>query len=161
MEYKTPYAGAGAANLANPHRPAEAVEDWAQQAASEVLSFTPQNQAERLEDFKKYFVQQGWQQYADALKAQKLLDAVTVEGYSMGTIVTTPPEVTAQDANGGAYHWVVKMPLNISFYSRNAAGQVRPGKTYPFTLLLNVTRTGAGMENGLAIAGWQMKKAGE
>lgn len=160
MEYKSPYAASGESDITNPHRTMEEIVTWGQQAAAEVLSFTPQNHAERLESFKKkYFAAQGWQQYADSLKKQKLLEAVTEDGYSMGTIVTTPPEIISQDASGGTYHWVVKAPLSVSFFSMGLNGSVRPGPSYPFVLFMNITRTGEGKESGLAINNWRLDPA--
>jgi hypothetical protein len=156
MTYKNPYAGEEN-NLANPHRTAEEISAWAQQAATDALSFTPANYKDKLNGFKKYFMQQGWQLYADFLKNSNLLNTVTNDGYSVGALADSRPETVNSGPINGIYHWIVKVPVTISFYTLGADGKAKPGMASKYTLFMDMARTTeGGGDDGIAINNWRM-----
>ncbi len=153
LEYKNPYIGEEN-NIANPHRTREEITSWAQQAAADSLSFNKANYKIKLQSFKKYFVRDGWQFYTAYLKETKLINMVMDDGYTVGTIVNDLPEITNKGTFESVYHWVVKMPITISFFSADTYKNPEPYASGKYLLLLDVGRVANG---GIAIMDWKVK----
>jgi hypothetical protein len=157
LEYKAPYAGEEN-NIANPHRTAEEMATWSQQAVADMLSFGPADYKEKLIGFKKYFVESGWQLYTAYLKDAKIVSMVGEGGYSVGAIVNDIPENVSHGAAGGAYHWVMKMPITISFFTTDPEGNTKTGASGKYLLYMDIVRVAEGGEgeNGIAIDNWRV-----
>jgi len=158
LAYKNPYVGEEN-DIANPHRTSDEIATWAQQAATDALSFSPADYQDKLNGFKKYFAPQGWQLYAAYLKDSNLLAMVNDDGYSVGTIVDHHPEIINSGAVDGVYHWIVKMPVTISFFTTDTGGKIKPGTAGKYTLFMDMTRTtGGGQDDGdgVAISNWRV-----
>jgi hypothetical protein len=158
--WKPSYAGEQN-DIANPHRSTAEITAWAQQAATDVLSFGREDRAAKMEGFKKYFVSQSWQLYASYLRDSKILDMVDQNGYSVGTIVSRAPEIRDRGSSNGAYHWIVGMPITISFYKKDpASGALKPGPARGFYLFLDISRVAeGGGDDGIAIINWRVMDA--
>ena len=157
MEYQTPYVNQDD-DISNPHLMMEEITDWAQQRAAEVLSLSPTDYRDKLADFKKYFIEGGWQHYADYIREKKLLSMVTEGGYSSSTIVDNAPEVINHGAVGGVYHWVVKMPITISFFKKDKNGANVTSATGKNFLYMDISRVEKSGEEGvIAIARWKVQ----
>ena len=157
LDYKPTYTGEES-DISNPHRTAEEITTWAQQAAADVLSFSQADYADKMNGFKKYFVQQGWQLYTAYLKDTKVINMVGDGGYSVGAIVDEVPEIVNQGASGGAYHWIMRMPITISFFKKDpVTGETKAGASGKFFLFLDVLRVAeGGGDNGIAITNWRI-----
>ena len=153
LDYKTPYAGEEN-NIANPHRTREEITSWAQQVAADSLSFSKVNYKNKLKSFKKYFVKKGWQLYAAYLKETKLINMVVDDGYTVGTIVNELPEITNKGTFGSVYHWVVKMPITISFFNSNTQKNPEPYASGKYFLSLDIGRVANG---NIAVMGWNVE----
>ena len=153
LEYKTPYAGEEN-NIANPHRTRDEITSWAQQVAADSLSFSKVNYKIKLKSFKKYFVKKGWQLYAAYLKETKLINMVVDDGYTVGTIVNELPEITNKGTFGSVYHWVVKMPITISFFNSNTQKNSEPYASGKYFLSLDIGRVANG---NIAVMGWNVE----
>lgn len=156
MAYKNPYAGEEN-QITNPNRTSEEIVTWAQQTAADVLSFGPADYKDKLAAFKKYFVPEGWQLYAAYLKSAKLINKVTEENYSVGAIVTNPPEIVKQGATNGAYRWVVSVPVTISLFVTDPAGKTVLESSGKHTLLVDIARVENGDDSGIAIDSWHVE----
>lgn len=158
LAYKDPYASK-ATDITQPHRTTEEVSTWAQQAISDVLSFSQKDYRQRILGFKKYFIGAGWQPYATWLKEVHLIEMVAQEGYSsVGTVVNSPPDILSQGMASGAYHWLVRVPAIISLQRQESKGDML-GQYY---LFLDVQRVEAkAEEDGLVIAGWRAKRSNQ
>lgn len=155
LEYKPSYTGEEN-DIANPHRTTDEMTTWGQQAAADVLTFTQGDYARRMAGFKKYFLQQGWVLYTAYLRDTKVLDMIN-NGYSIGTIVTEVPVVVKSGATGGAYHWIMRMPITISFFKKDpASGDAKTGPSGKFYLFMDVMRVSEGGGDGIAIANWRV-----
>ncbi|MBI3441385.1 MAG: DotI/IcmL family type IV secretion protein [Proteobacteria bacterium] len=157
LAYKIPYAGEEN-DIQNPNRTSDEITNWSQQATAEILSFSPADYQTRLNDFKKYFLPQAWQAYADALRSSKLINRVTEEGYSIRAIVDRPPEIVSHDAVGGAYHWIVKLPVTISILIPDREGNNRNSAAERYTVFMDMARVAQGGNDGIAIQHWQMNE---
>lgn len=158
MEYKPSYAGEES-DISNPHRTHDEITTWAQQAVVDVLSFSRDNYNDKVNGFKKYFAPQGWQLYVNYLKDSKIVDVVG-QGYTIGAIVNDTPEIVNQGSSAGAYHWIMRMPVTISFYQKNEDGTPKPATSSKFFLFVDVLRvTQPGSEGGIAITNWRMMES--
>lgn len=160
MKYRVPYGGgtgAGEGGLSAAHRTLEEVGIWAQQAGADTLSFGPPAPLEKIEGFRKYFSSQGWKPYDDYLKKSTLLTMVAEQGYSVSTIVERTPEIVGHGVKEGAYHWILKMPVTVGLFSKDAAGNAKSGDSSKYVLFMDVMRTAeGGGDNGLAIFNWRL-----
>jgi Type-IV b secretion system, inner-membrane complex component len=149
-------------NLANSNHTLDEILNWAQQTAADVLSFSPDDRATKMESFqKKYFVKQGWGLYLAYLHDSHIEDMVEREGYFASTIVPNIPQIYSTGAKDGAYHWIVKMPITIGFYKKSASPTADPqaGPSGKFILYIDVMRVASGGEDGVAITNWQVTAA--
>ena len=157
MKYRPAFQGEEN-NIANPHRTTEEIAAWAQQAAADVLSFNKENRAARMADFQKYFVKQGWMLYIAYMQENKVLSMVDQQGYAVSTIVSQVPEIVNRGASNGVYHWILRMPITISFYKKDpSTGEPKPGPHGNFYLFLDISRLAeGGGDNGIAITNWRV-----
>ncbi len=156
MEYKPPYAEASS-DLSHPHRTIDEVAIWSQEMAANALSLTPADYKAKLEEFKKYFAPQGWQLYDAYLKDSKLMNRVVEGKYSAATIVSSDPEIVNHGAVEGVYHWIVKSPVTISFFTNGHARTATPDASESAILYIDVARTAESDGNdGLAISHWRV-----
>lgn len=158
MEYKPSYAGEES-NIANPNHTRDEMTSWAQAAAAEVLTFDKTGYNERMKILAKYFAADGWTGYSEYLKSSKVLDMVMSQGYSVSAIVADVPEIVNQGAVSGVYHWIMRMPITISFTKAAAPGAApQEGPAGKFYLFMDVMRVaeGKGGSNGLAITKWRI-----
>lgn len=155
MNYRTPYGGEAQKNtLASPHRTTDEIIVIAGQIGVELLSLDTATYKEKLAEFKKYFVPQGWQLYAAYLKDTDIIGKVRDNGYSMRAIANGSADIVSQSAVNNVYHWVVKIPLTVSLA---AAGAESSEKQVLFMDMMRVTE--ADGNNGLAIVNWRMDSA--
>ncbi|MCE9507101.1 MAG: DotI/IcmL family type IV secretion protein [Alphaproteobacteria bacterium] len=159
MSYKNPYAGEEN-DIANPHRTPEEIASLAQQTATDVLTFGLANYKDKLAGFKKYFVAQGWQLYAAYLKDSGLLSRITEDGYSVAAIVSSPPEIVNSGTTDGAYHWIVKLPITLGFFTTDAEGNTKTGPSGKYILFMDLGRAAdGGGEGGIVINNWRVDPA--
>ncbi len=158
LQYHSPYAGKES-DIANPHRTIGEIEIWAEQTAADVLSFNKRNYTPKMTGFQKYFTPSGWKQYADYLQSSRIVDMVGTDNYSVGTIVDERPLVINQGDVNGAYNWILRMPVTISFFTKDpVTGTEKTGPSAKFYLFMDVARVASGGgENGIAIADWRME----
>ncbi len=157
MQYKNPYVGEEN-DISNPHRTGEEIETWSEQSAADVLSFSKDSYEWKMRRFRKYFTDSGWTQYTDYLKTSRILDMVSSDKYSIGAIVDELPLIINQGDVGGAYNWILRMPVTISFFTKGATGAEQTGPSAKFYLFIAVTRVAnGGGQNGIAISNWRME----
>lgn len=157
LKYKPAYTGEED-NIANPHRTNDEIEAWAQQAAADVLSFSRDGQDAKIKSFEKYFNPQAWQLYISYLKDSKILNMVDEEGYAVRTIITQSPQVAQRGPVNGVYHWIVRMPITISFFKKDpVSGEQKNGPVGNFYLFVDISRLAqGGGEDGIAIVNWRV-----
>lgn len=156
LEYKPVYSGEET-NIANPHRTRDEITTWAQQTAAEVLSFGRDDYTQKMTSFRKYFVPQGWDLYIGYLKQTRAIEMISAEDYTMGAIVADVPEIVNQGTFNGAYHWILRMPVTISFANKNPDGTAKPGPSGKFYLFMDVLRVPeGGGDAGIAITNWRV-----
>ena len=153
LEYKNPYVGEGN-NIARAHRTTAEIANWAQQAAADSLSFRKANYKRKLKSFKRYFVQEGWKFYAAYLKETKLINMIVDDGYTVSTIVNELPEIINHGASENIYHWIIKMPVTISFFEGDTYKNPKIVASGKYLLYLDIGRV---TKEDIAIMNWDMR----
>lgn len=156
LEYKNPYAGEQN-NLANPHRTSEEITVWAQNAAAEVTAFMPEEFTPKLTEIKKMFTPQGWVEYATWMRDSQVADMVRTQNYSVSTIINGNVRIVNTGSVAGAYHWLIEMPVIVTFLHPDASGEQQPLNGGRFRLVIQLGRIAAEPdEDGLIIEGWKV-----
>lgn len=160
MEYKPVYSGGGESDLTVANRTNDEMTTWAQQSSADVLSFSRDEYNSKMVSFRKYFTPAGWQLYTDYLKTSRLIDMVSQDDYEVGAIVDETPEIVKQAPFNNAYHWIMRMPITISFTKRLPGGDLKRGPTGKFYLFIDVGRVPEGNgDGGVAITNWKIMDA--
>jgi hypothetical protein len=156
-----PYSGEES-DLKNPNRTQEEILSWSQQRSTEVLSYKGDNTEvdNKLKSVQKDFTQAGLQQYYAYLTDSKLIDMVKSQGYSVTTIVNGDSIILNSGSVAGSYHWLVELPLMVTFLHTNADGNQDPvaGGAFKLTMQLGRVPQGQGVD-GMAIESWKMEAA--
>lgn len=159
LEYHPVYTGEEN-DMNNPNRTHEEIAQWAQQAAADVLSFSKSDYNAKMASFKRYFQPQGWKLYTAYLTDSRAIDMVGKQDLIMGAIVDELPEIVNQGSAGGAYHWILRMPVTIGFHRLDAEGMPKTVASGKFYLFIDVQRVAVGLgDNGVAIVNWRVMDA--
>jgi hypothetical protein len=157
-KYRSPYVGEQN-NLANPNRTQAEITAWAQKAIATSLSFTPEDFSDRIGAAKKMFTTQGWGEYAAYLRQAQLVERVRDQKYTVSTILNGDAAIIAQDTVNGSYHWLVRTPIMITFFTKDAAtGELKAGGNGHFTLTVQIGRVAKNQgDEGLAVESWKIE----
>lgn len=160
MTYRNPYAGEQN-NLTNPNRTPAEIQAWTQKAVASALSFGPDDFTPKLTDAKKLFVTKGWAEYAEYVKQAQLMERVRNQGMTLSTILNGDAAIVASEAVAGAYRWLLRAPVMMTFLKKDAAtGQLKPVGTGRFTLTLQLGRVAKDQgDEGIAIESWKIESA--
>jgi hypothetical protein len=153
-----PYSGEEN-DLNNPNRTQDEIIAWSQQRATEVLSFAPDNIDTKMTANKKAFTTQGLGEYQKYLADSKLADMVHQQGYSVTTILNGDAMILNSGAMAGNYHWLVELPLMVTFLHTGQDNSQEPVAGGNFKLILQLGRvaTNQGGVDGMAIESWKME----
>jgi hypothetical protein len=155
--YSNPYSGEES-DVKNPNRTQEEIIDWSRERATDVLSFSPADLDAKLTYTKKGFTAPGWAEYTKYLQDSKLTDMVKTQGYSVTTIVNGDPLILNSGSMAGNYHWLVELPLMVTFLHTSQDGAQQAVAGGDFKLLLQLGRVPAkdGID-GMQIESWKME----
>lgn len=141
-----------------PHRTASQIQEWISTAASEALTFEGQDYDQVLENVRDYFTAAGFNQYKTYLESIQLRENLIRSNYRAGIFFDQAPYIGKGSAFEGVYRWQARMPLTLSFSSRN------DGNIVNRNLLVDVQITRAerdGDKNLILIEGWDVKSRRE
>ena len=157
-QYKSPYAGEQN-SLANPNRTNAEISAWTQKAVASALSFSPEDINQKIAEAKKLFVASGWTEYAAYVKQAQLVERVRNQKLNLATIMNGDVNVIGADVVGGTYHWLVRAPVMVTFFTVDAVTkEQKPAGTGKFTLTLQIGRVDKNLgDNGIAIEGWKIE----
>lgn len=135
--------------LDQPHIPLSQLRTWAALAASDVLTFGFNNHKERLSSAAGYFTEPGWASFQDALKRERIIEMVEANQQVLTAAAGGAPVLKSREVKGGVYHWVVEVPLVVTYQ----AGAQMINRENPITLVI-VRADAATHPDGLAIQLW-------
>jgi hypothetical protein len=97
-------------------------------------------------------------EYLNYLKDSKLTDMVQGQGYAVTTIVNGDSMILNSGAMAGNYHWLVELPLMVTFLHTGADGgqEAVAGGTFKLILQLGRVAPSTGVD-GMAIESWKME----
>lgn len=160
MTYRNPYAGEQN-DLTNPNRTPAEIQAWTQKAVASALSFGPDDFTPKLNDANKMFMPRGWTEYAEYVKQAQLMERVRSQGMTLSTILNGDAAIIASEPVAGAYRWLLRAPVMMTFLKKDAAtAQLKPVGTGRFTLTLQIGRVAKDKgDEGIAIEGWKIESA--
>lgn len=159
MTYQDPY-GAKGTDKSAAHRSQTEIIAWVQNKTTDALTFSPENFREKLGQIKPTFTADGWQGYSDFMRGGGIADSVQNKGYIMGSIVNGEVAMLNHGEVAGSYHWLLEVPVVVSFAQKGSDGKVRQMPGGGFTIKVMVGRTSTDiLEDGLAFESWEVKRA--
>lgn len=156
MSYKDPYTGEQN-DIKNSNRTLDEITVWAQGRAAELLSFTPEEFSQKLSSIKTAFVPAGWNEYATYLQTSKMVEMVRDRQYTVTTIVNGDSLILDSRSVAGAFHWIVQMPLMVTFLHPDSNGDMAAVAGGEFRLTMSIGRVQAGGIDGMAVESWKME----
>ena len=156
LKYKDPYVGEQN-DIKNSNRTLDEITVWGQSRATELMSFTPEDFSKKLSDFKKMFVPAGWNEYATYLQTSKMVEMVRDRQYTVTTIVNGDSLILDSRSVAGAFHWIVQMPLMVTFLHPDSNGDMAAVAGGEFRLTMSIGRVQAGGIDGMAVESWKME----
>ncbi len=161
MNYENPYIGEQN-DIVNPNRTPDEIVMWAAQQATNALTLTPKDFNEKLTKIKSSFTPQGWNEFATYARAADLPSRVQTRDYSVTTVAKGDGLVIDSGPVAGSFHWLVKLPLMITFLHPDKMGDLQPVEGGDYDLMLQIGRVaqGTGGPDDMAIEGWRITPSG-
>ncbi|MEZ0261142.1 MAG: DotI/IcmL family type IV secretion protein [Alphaproteobacteria bacterium] len=156
LKYKDPYVGEQN-DIKNSNRTLDEITVWAQSRATELMSFTPEDFSKKLSDIKKTFVPAGWNEYATYLQTSKMVEMVRDRQYTVTTIVNGDSLILDSRSVAGAFHWIVQMPLMVTFLHPDSNNEMAAVAGGEFRLTMSIGRVQAGGIEGMAVESWKIE----
>ncbi len=160
LKYQDPYSSKQK-DISAAHRTAQEIVAWASNTAAEAMSFEPMTFNKTLTDVKPKFTDQGWAQYANWLTESQMADMVRTKKYTVSTVANGDANIVNSASAGGNYHWIVEIPVIITFVQVSADGKDGtpvPGGRHRLTVQLGRVAKGAD-DTGVSIENWKMSAA--
>ncbi len=157
MNYENPYVGEQN-DIVNPNRTPDEVVMWAEQQATNALTLTPKDFNDKLTQIKKAFTAQGWLEFATYARTADLPNRIQTRDYSVTTVAKGDGLVIDSGPVAGSFHWLVKLPIMITFLHLDKQGDMQPVEGGDYDLMMQVGRVaqGTGGPEDMAIEGWRI-----
>lgn len=143
-----------------PHISPEEIASWAAGIVSQSLSFSPKDvsilQARLANDFSAY----GMQEYQEYLKKSGIIDTLNMRKLKALTIYDGEAQVIREGVVSGTYHWLVQVPVMVTYYdqsmSRIVDKNAKYGQSLQLVIQVQVGRTNKSTvnETGVEIERW-------
>ena len=109
--------------LTRPVVGANALLQWANQAAVSAYSYNFSDYRKALQEASEYFTPNGWKNFQVALKASQNLNTVIAKKLVVSAVATGAPVIIEQGILRGRYAWKVQMPLLVNYQSASTSIQ--------------------------------------
>lgn len=126
-----------------------ALVSWVAQAATEVMTFGFHDYQRRLQAASRHFTKTGWETFSAAMEQARIIEGVTAQRQVVVASPRSAPVIRQQGVSNGRYRWVLEMPLQVEYRSKDQA------RTDNLRLRLVVERVSS-LENpnGVGIQQW-------
>lgn len=131
--------GAPDAGLDSPHRQPYEIAEWGTDVASQMFTITIKKWEQDKEKLKKFFTPYAWKEYSDYLASSKTLDVLVERDYYQQAISDEVAMVVKEGAIGGSYHWLIEIPIMVSYY-KNVDGKKNAVQSQNFFVQLQLGR---------------------
>lgn len=156
MSYKDPYSGEQN-DIKTANRTQDEITVWAQSRATDLMSFTPEELSAKISNIKSLFVPAGWNEYATYLQTSKMIEMVRDRKYTVTTIVNGDSLILDSRSVSGSYHWIVQLPLMVTFLHPDSEGDMAAVAGGEFRLTMSIGRVQSGGIDGMAVESWKME----
>lgn len=103
--------------LSAPNLNANALLQWATQAATDAYTFNFVDYKESLQEARANFTPSGYQSFLQAIKDSNILDDVLRKKLVVSAVPTNTPVIVNEGIAGDVYAWRVQLPMLVSFQS--------------------------------------------
>lgn len=131
-------------NLSDP-----ALLSWVAQATTETMTFGFRDYKRRLQESSRHFTKAGWAEFAQELADIKLIENIEANYQLITAAPAAAPQIVEEKIVGGRYQWVVRIPLILSYQSRE---NTRTDNWDVTLVIVRVPRLES--PNGVGIAQW-------
>lgn len=149
-----------ALDIDQPDRSPEEIAEWAGAVVVQALTLSPATYQKTLGQIGPNFAPYGLKEYQDYIGKVGLIETLTKSNMRVQAITEGSPQVIRDGLVSGSYHWLVQVPLMITFYNdavrkiedKNAA----LGQNQKMTIQVQVGRTPKkdSASSGVAIERW-------
>lgn len=103
--------------LNQPNLSDKALLQWTSQAVVSVYSYNFVNFREIFQNNEKYFTNDGWQEFLNALKASRNLETVKDKKLIVSAVLSGAPIISSKNVFNGRYTWQIQMPVLVTYQS--------------------------------------------
>lgn len=135
--------------LNEPNLSRPALMSWVAQAATETMTFGFSDYRRRLQESSRHFTKSGWAAFAKELSDIKLIESIEANYQIVTAAPAAAPIIEEETIRGGRYQWVVRVPLVLSYQSREST---RTDQWMVTLVVVRVPRLES--PNGVGIAQW-------
>lgn len=111
--------------LRQPNITTEALLSWAVQAASDVMTFGFNDVDKRFAESRKYFSEEGWRSFSEALAPSQLLKTMMEAQQITTAIPRGTPKLIHAGLYKGQFTWIVDVPLLMTTRAGSVSKQSR------------------------------------
>lgn len=104
-------------NLAIPHRNEAQITEWTTEIVSQALTINPASYHQDFAKLSPMFAPYALKEYQDYLTKTNMMAVLTSNSYRLQAISDEAGAVTKDGAIGGTYHWLVQIPIMVSYYN--------------------------------------------
>lgn len=105
--------------LENPNRTPQQVVDWGTDAVNQALTIDPATAEENQKKISALFIPFALEEYKNYLATTGIVNTLNANKMVMRAISSEGGLVTRQGAIAGSYHWLVKIPVMVSFFPKD------------------------------------------
>ena len=141
--------------LDRPNLSTPALVSWVAQAATETMTFGFADYQRRLQESSRHFTKAGWAAFAKELDNTQIIENVKANYQLVTATPLAAPQIQDERVINERYQWKVKMPLLLTYESKNSTRNDRWDVTL---IIVRVPRLES--PNGVGIAQWLAAPSG-
>ncbi len=105
--------------LENPNRTPQQIVDWGTDVVNQALTIDPATADENQKKLSVYFIPYALEEYKNYLATTGIVGTLNANKMVMQSISSEGGLVTRQGAIAGTYHWLVRIPVMVSFFPKD------------------------------------------
>lgn len=149
-------------DMAQPNVSAIVAAAWASEAVTEALTINPDTFEKSSQKLSKKFLPYAIQEYNTYLQNANLLTTLKQNDMMVQAMSTNPGILGREGSLAGTYHWVVRVPILITYYPKDTKTITRSSNAQSQKLSVEVQIGRAvpekGTDNGIRIEHWRVSE---
>jgi hypothetical protein len=150
------------AALDKPHRSVQEIQDWVSEMVADSVTFDDRNFPLVKARVKAFYTKTGFEQYQSYLETSGILTKLKDRSLVLKGFVEGPPQLLNEQNVNGAYRWLFRVPLVVSFIpaganNLKAANASKKISTSRLNVTLQVKRVNfRGNYDALQVESWKV-----